>query len=344
MSQPGPSSSFASSSHLEPSTTHFSSPATHRSTLKGQTHAAVSSSPIMKSEPLQEGSQRVNMSSPAASINSNKGKNKSKQPTIISLLDSDDEDEVVFAGSSQNSVKRETPKWELVWKRMTIPEKMDALKKERKCLRKAHDSCEDASLKKTMMARRNELRALSAGLHFQVWQPPSAALFKAIPFDKYDMSDALRATIDAPPSSVTEAAVPANLGGGRPFDLVSAPRPMPLYGGPHATTSAGPVVPPLPRSIRDPADMSGRTTDALQAVNTTFGGLLNGMKALAEGASSLFAHGFGSGGIGDASPASSEDYGFFFSDAQRALQSRFGPDMDVDSWFGGGYERDRPAE
>lgn len=289
----------------------------------------MSSSPLVKPEPLQGDSKRVNMSSPLMGATTT-GKKKYKQPTIISLLDSDDDDEVVFAGSSTPRMKTGPPKHEQIWKKMTIPEKMDALKRERKCLRKAQESCEDEGLNKIIMARRNELRVLSAGLHFKVWQPPNPSLFDAIPFHKYDMNEALRLTIDSPASraagSSTQAGSTVEQRAG-PFGQGSAPW------TPGSASTAG-IAAPF-SSTRPPSDMSGKAADALQAVHSTFGGLVNNMKLLAEGAGNLFNQPFGSGGFGAAIPGLPGPSTFPLPDF---LRGRAAFDEDL------GMEVDRPAE
>lgn len=289
----------------------------------------------MKPEPLQGESQRVNMSSPLVSA-TNKGKNSLKQPTIISLLDSDDDDDVVLVGSSKPAPKAAPPQSEQVWKKMNITEKMDALKRERKCLRKAHETCTNEGHKKLIMTRRNELRGLSAGLHFKIWEPPSPSLFNAIPFHKYEMSEALRATIKAPasraPEPSTQAESSATVG---PLGVSGAPLwPPPPPGSGTLTGSVDNDI--LSSSTRPPADMSGRAADALQAVNSTFGGLVNSMKSFAEGAGNLFNNALAVGGIGPTItglPGPSTFPGGLDFLARRAqLEEEFG------------YEHDRPAE
>lgn len=273
----------------------------------------------MKPEPLQGESQRVNMPSATVSATSK----QHKQPTIISLLDSDDDDDIVLMGSSKPTVKSGPPKSEQVWKKMNITEKMDALKRERKCLRKAHDSCTNEGHQKSIMARRNQLRALSSGLAFRIWQPPSPSLFKAIPFHKYDMSEALRATIDAPaPDSFATAE--------------SSTRPGPSGGLPSGPTA---VIDNGIASIRAPSDMSGRAADALQTVNSTFGNL---MKSLAEGAGNIlnpFTQRLAAGGLGPTITGlpgpSAFPGGFDFPDPQARRAQ-------IEEEFG--YEYDRPAE
>lgn len=278
-----------------------------------------------------------------------KGKNTAKQPTIISLLDSDDDDEVVLVGSSKPGMRAEPPKSELVWKKMTIPEKMDALKRERKCLRKAHESCEDEKSKKFIMTRRNELRALSAGLMFKIWEPPSPALFKAIPFHKYDMSEALRATIKAPAPHATEPSAQtqttqtsSTTGGAKPFGYGSTPW---AATQPASTSTAGIADNGTPSAVtRAPSDMSGRAADALQAVNSTFDGLVNSMKSFAEGAGNLLNHPFAnrlaSGGMGPSItglPGPSSFSGGF-PGLPDFMRTRVGFDEEL------GFEFDRPAE
>jgi hypothetical protein len=271
------------------------------------------------------------MSSPTVSATS-KGKNKHKQPTIISLLDSDDDDDIVLVGSSKPAVKAGPPQSEQVWKKMNITEKMDALKRERKCLRKACDSCTNEGHKKLIMARRNELRGLSAGLAFRIWEPPNPSLFKAIPFHKYDMSEALRATIKPPAPTAPDSAEPSSEPPGGGGALRSTPS--------SSTAIVSDGIPP--NGDRAPSDMSGRATDALQAVNSTFEGLVNSMKSFAEGAGNLFnplAQRLAAGGIGPTITGlpgpSVFPGGFDFAD----LQARR---AQIEEEFG--YEYDRPAE
>lgn len=284
-----PSSSFPDRSSQQSHTslhsqTPFRAPYAH----------SMSSSPAMKPEPLQGESRRVNMSSPAVRSTAGKGKGKAKAygGNIISLLDSDDDDGIVFAGRSTPKVKPATPKWELVWNKMTVAERVNAVKRERQCLRRAFDNCKDADLRRLIAARREQMRALSVQINFKVWSPPKPELFRAIPYHKYDMAEKLAATFE-PPQQQASFNMPGSFAAGgvdsKPIVPPYAPYPgSSLYPSTSDPLSAG----PSSHGVTDKA------AAAYQAMAKSLGGLSDTVKSFASGSGNILSQHLPAGGIG----------------------------------------------